>query len=739
MIRYTSIISFCLLILSSYLSSCDDDKSGLASTGYLYFGVEADNTTQTKAIKPVTNEALKVFIKASSGDTVKTYDDYLEEVKGKKLLLPVGNYTVGVSSNHSGMAAWDSPFYAGVSAEPVEIKAEQITNTSVTCKISNTKVTVSYSDKLKETFVDYCDTVSTSSGTLIFTRDEYRAGYFAAEGDLTANLYLKNKDGNEFTLKRVIRDIKPQYHYNLIYKLSNEGNGDIEAGADIDVSIGKDNPTEINCTIQIKEEDLAGIPKFELKGFTDSKISYRPLIDGIQQTPPSALLELNIPAGIQSVSVKANSLQFEDLPQFDLTSWDRAAQKGFPVIDKESKGKQILDFSSLLSELKSDGNKLAIHSFVMDLIDNANQELKISFSFEIKPDVKASTEEPVVWSSFAVLKGNAGDLTNTSFIIREQGGSDISVSENIVKDESAGSFSALVTGLVPGKTYEYQAVAGENKGDFIAFTLQMPSVVPNLNFDDWGTRKGHLEAPVVGGKYDYKSPNSDSQREIYWESGNLGAAGAGKVLTEGVTDVAVEGSKKAARLTSTWAGKMGIGAFAAGSVFSGIAKEVTSAGARLLYGQPYVGAPTSLRGYYKYSPGKINYTKGKEGQTSNSDEALIYVAVVSKPFEVISRTDQIKRFTPSDDSVIAYGELRSQKKIDVYTEFEIPIIYKKDFPKNQSHYIIIVATSSSNGDEFTGATGSVLFVDEFSLSYDYNQESLSGTIFKDYQPNQAFK
>lgn len=738
MVRYTYFLTYCLLCLCWLFTACDDDKNSLASTGYLYLGVEEDNSTLTKSVKPVTDESLRVYLLSSSGDTVKTYDDYLEDVKGEKILLPVGNYQVLVSSSQTAGAAWEAPFYAGKTEEPLEIKSGEITNAAVTCKITNTKVTVSYSEKLKATFIDYCDTVSTESGTLIYARDEYRAGYFVSEGDLTARLYLKNRDGNEFTLQRVIRNIKPQYHYNLIYQLSNEGDGDEEAGADFDISVSDEDPTEINCTISIKEEELAGEPKLTLQGgFEEGKITFRPQVDGVAQTPPEASLLMEVPGGIQSVTVKTSSLQFEDLPQFDLDTWNLAVAKGFPDIDAETTEAQTLDFTSLLNNLKPDGNKNATHTFVMVVVDKQYQQKEISFSFEIKADVKVTTDKVVLWTSFAVIKGTAGNLDEASFIVREQGGSDKQIT-SVTKNEADGTFTALITDLQPGKTYEYQAVAGEDEGSVETFIVAQPSEVPNMGFEEWGTRTGKVKILGIEREYEYDSPNSNSQAYIYWESGNLGAKAASSVLTRSSDDVATENSNKAAKLTSVFAGLGSIGAFSAGSIFSGIIQKAGQDGAELLYGQSHTGYPTSLKGYYKYSPGSIDYVNNKGG--SGTDKGFIAVALSTKKLEVKSLTasadSESYKFRSNSDGVFAYGELVIDQTVDVYTQFSIPLTYYKGMMPDTGTpvYIIIMATSSKDGDVFTGSTSSVMYVDEFSLDYSFNTECLKKTEYSGLTP-----
>ena len=61
------------------------------------------------------------------------------------------------------------------------VQAGEITSAQVVCQITNTKVMVEYAPILSQYFSNYETTVSNTSGSLLYTRDEYRAGYFAPE------------------------------------------------------------------------------------------------------------------------------------------------------------------------------------------------------------------------------------------------------------------------------------------------------------------------------------------------------------------------------------------------------------------------------------------------------------------------------------------------------------------------------------------------------------------------------
>ena len=48
-------------------------------------------------------------------------------------------------------------------------------------------------------------------------------------------------------------------------------------------------------------------------------------------------------------------------------------------------------------------------------------------------------------------------------------------------------------------------------------------------------------------------------------------------------------------------------------------------------------------------------------------------------------------------------------------------------------YIIIVASACKFGDYFTGSSNSLLYLDEFKLDFDYNENSFEGTALEGYQ------
>lgn len=746
--------SLCLLI--GLLASCNEDGN-LVPTGTLYLNVEEDQTLQTRATSEVTYESLQVAILQGEEDTLKVYNDYLTEVKGQRLVLPVGKYTVAVRSNGADGVAWETPLYQG--SEEVEVKQGEITNTKVTCTIANTKVSVVYADDLNEYFTDYQTTVSTPSGALLYTRDEYRAGFFTPE-KLTVLLKLVNNDGNEFVIKKVYPDIEPQYHYTFKFTVSND-NTDDEAGADVDVDVDKEHQ-EITYDIFIKEEELTNIgePSAKLGGaFTDGVYTFKRTEQN--QNPASNTISLDYILGskntLQSFVVTMDSPT--GVSRFDITKGE-GSQIGFPILPNESVDASDpryntyrIDLSGIVQYLKCLNEQPTEYTFKVDILDDKYQETSMTFVIKMMPDVAAYIMEPYCWSTFAVLRGNGGSDGSSYFVLTTPDG-EKEIKEKIKRDAD-GNISVLVIGLKAG-SYSYKMLSVNDptiQTKDAAFTISDPTsgsyTVPNLGFEEWGTITENKLAFTFG--KNYISPNSTNDfNQVYWESGNYGATGGSKVLAQGISDVVSEpdlGSQKAAKLTSQFAGLGSIGAFSAGSVFIGKPTSVSSDGAKLLYGRPYIGFPTHLSGYYKYTPGNIDYILNDNKGNGQTDQAIIYIALSTKQFALESlrgNPSGAVRFKSDDKSIFAYGELVEAKKVEKYTSFDIKLTYRNgkmpsfldlvDANGVPKIYITIVATCSKDGDQFTGSTSSELYIDEFSLNYDYDAASFVGTEFEGMEP-----
>lgn len=222
--------------------------------------------------------------------------------------------------------------------------------------------------------------------------------------------------------------------------------------------------------------------------------------------------------------------------------------------------------------------------------------------------------------------------------------------------------------------------------------------VPNLSFDDW-YRDGSVWMPNA------------SAESCVWDSANPGTAMLGVSPTSPEESDVVKG--KAARLETMSV----FGMLAAGNIYVGQFCNVAGLGAELNWGYPFTSRPLALHGYYKYAPKTIDIVKDPyKDLKGTSDECQIQIILADWDSQFhINSSEKVFVDVENDPNIIAYGSLVSGNTDSDYVEFTLPLVYRNDrTPK----YIVIVGSASRYGDYFTGAKGSVLLLDEFSLIYD---------------------
>lgn len=262
--------------------------------------------------------------------------------------------------------------------------------------------------------------------------------------------------------------------------------------------------------------------------------------------------------------------------------------------------------------------------------------------------------------------------------------------------------TANLTGLAPETFYECRIRDGEEVSAPVSFETAEPAQPDNLNFDSWHANGKVWNPWNLGG-------------EQVWDSANKATASfTGSATTPDEAFVAVSGpGKKACRMESSYA----VVKFAAGSVFTGQFVKLQGLGAELAWGIPFTGKPVSLKGYAAYKSTPITDTDASHADLiGQPDSGHILIALTDwfDQFHVLSSSATYVDFD-NDPSIIAFGRYALTETTEEYISFDIPLVYRSDrTPK----YLVIVASSSSLGDYFTGGRGSTLWVDEFELVYD---------------------
>lgn len=287
--------------------------------------------------------------------------------------------------------------------------------------------------------------------------------------------------------------------------------------------------------------------------------------------------------------------------------------------------------------------------------------------------------------------------------------------------ENTTTYKATLPDLTPNTTYQCRLTDGTDQfvSSAAQFTTEIITELTNGEFEDW-TSSGSLISTI------YPAENTSS---LFWDTSNKGANTISSVNPTSSTTTVRPGSTgtKAARLES----KDVFGFLAAASLYTGSfgSTNYSEGTATVNFGRSFTSRPIALKGYYKYTPVKIDkrdddkLNAGKititEGQY---DECSIYIALSKTPYTIDNGDQSTFIKFDLDPNIIAYGDLNDadfESALDNgYIPFSIPLKYKEECLKEKPLYIIVVCSASKYGDYMTGGVGSTLLVDDFELIYD---------------------
>ena len=378
----------------------------------------------------------------------------------------------------------------------------------------------------------------------------------------------------------------------------------------------------------------------------------------------------------------------------------------------QAKQKYVMNFKLEKDDVKGD---TGAGNFKVVLDDEMNDK-----SFDYSLDFTTSEAEMKsanVWAMFADLVGeykkdDAPDGVNFEYCKTgtenwETFGGSVTV------DKTKKTFSARITGLEPATKYSFRAVSAKEDGKrLFNVETETAGVIHNMSFDDWYT-SGSAPMPNLSADY------------TVWDSGNPGSAKYGIIPTKPETEhVAVLGDgKKAARLESLEAPLVG---FAAGNIFVGhyIRTTLSPAGAQLEWGTPFTSRPLGMKGYFDYTPKAIDTFKEQYKNLKGQNDICHIQVFLTDRTDIYQINSGKNEFVDLNaDDIIAYGSVESNVAtstktglVNGYEPFMLKLEYRDLVRK--PNMVVIVASASKYGDYFTGAIGSVLYIDEFSFVYD---------------------
>lgn len=318
-----------------------------------------------------------------------------------------------------------------------------------------------------------------------------------------------------------------------------------------------------------------------------------------------------------------------------------------------------------------------------------------------------STGRVDAWTNVAWLHGTAEVGQNNGFEYRKATESEWNKIPESWITHNGGSFTGRLIHLEANTEYVARAYSNNEVGAEITFTTGSIIGLPNPSLDDW-----HMSGKV------WNPWASDGSS--FWDTGNKGATTLGDSNTIPTEDIPEGLTGKAAKLETKFVGIASVGKLAAGNLFTGVYYKTDGTNGILKFGREFTERPTKLTGYFKYNCATINRTsKEFTHLKERPDTGTIYIALADwdEPLEIRTNPNNRQLFDSNAPEIIAYGALEWGETISQYTPFEIELQYRDT--QRKPKYILVVGSASKYGDYFTGGDGSILYIDDLQLHYDY--------------------
>lgn len=693
----------CALLLTALLGACKEDDMTLGEGSVqLRVSVSDDVTVVSRAVDSGIYATMQTRIYSSKG-LIRYYD--AETPMPPTLNLASGAYHAFVLAGDSVPAAFNTPYYTG--STDFTVRGGETTSASVTCTIANTLATVAFDPSLDKVVSNYKVKIFTTSGELYFTPATVDSvGYFlfdTRDRSLGWTFEGEKTDGNSYTQSGIVEDVARATKYAFTFNFDPESAA--TGGTFLDVKVNESTVDSTHNVVITQRPQIVG-DKYNLS----DPLYYE--TNGGSETS----LWINAATELKRAWISCDKLTALGFPadSVDLLGNDRDLIAGFQARgiscqhtyqeEKDLSNAKITLADGFVKSLPSDE-----YTFTIQAVDMSGKDNTATLSIVVS-DAIVVTEEPErasIWARRATLRGSLVKATSEplSFQYRQTGTDSWT---SVPATLSGSSLSAEVTGLTPGTTYEYQAVAGAQASVKTAtFTTESATALPNSSFENWQTLSSSAMVLYSPGE------------EMFWDSGNHGSTTLNKNVTT-PDETYKHSGRYSVKMQSQFVGVLGIGKFAAGNLFVGQYLRTDGTDGVLSFGRPFTSRPTKLKGYIKYNPGTVDYSSTSELAKGATDIGSIYIAIGdwSEPIEI--RTKDKKLFDKNDEKIIAYGEWdltsATQGADGGLLEFEIPLDYRS--LDRIPSYLVLVASASKYGDYFTGSSGSTMWIDDLELIYE---------------------
>ena len=723
------------IILS--LFSCKKDV-GLAETEgslKLSIGVSEKMNVISRSLVSEEQEILEKNCKVRiySGETLVQKYQGIENLPAE-IALVSGDYSVRVTAGDSVAASFEQRFFEG--KKDFSIEKGAVSTVEVNCGIANTVVAIVWDESLKEIFKeDYQVTVTSSTGELVYSSANANAkGYFSLPEDnrkLTCKFRATTLGGKTYESSSELSDLSPATLYNLTYSYKDMEVG-LTGGAALNIKV-EEVPLGDTYTITLKQRPVIVCKDADGQLYNLEQPMYLEL-----NTQSNCSIQVSTSSALKSLIFRNERFvgwggSDNELDILNLNEQDAEAWKNVGISVSEKKQSLNGDVCTVCFAKDLMAKMTAEEGSVETTIEAVDAEGKSRVAVwnvvASNATVKTSETKPYeVWTSKATLHGEIlrERLFTPKFRYRVKGEQEwITVDADL----SEKSFSKEITGLIPGTTYEYQAMDGEQASSVTCeFTTETEFQPENAGFE---YTSGSVPTYIYG-----------EGQSMWWDTGNHGSATLGALGGKDVTtsDASVKHSgNQSLLLSSQFVGLGSIGKFAAGNLFAGKYLKTDGTDGVLGWGRPCTSRPKALKLWVRYEPGTVD-NGGSHIANGVTDQGIIYVAVgdwtgqegqnddggvETWPFVVKTKDQTLfttEKGTYSGDGTIAYGERvfkEAYKDGTNLKELTIELDYNNyggDQRKPTS--IIIVASASRYGDYFEGSGASKMWLDDMELIYE---------------------
>lgn len=690
--------AYLLTLAALGFASCHRDDAPGDGKGRLVLDVEMSAT------RAEFDPAAECVVKIYNGEGLVYRWEGVENVPDEQWLVS-GPYRIEVTAGEREEVAFDAPWYKG-SAE-VLIEDGKTTEAVVRCREQHALVNVLFAEGLREKFSSYGAEVESQYGALEFGAETAATGYYLLaeeENSLAWSFEGTMNDGTPLARTDVLEDVKAATVYNLTF------NYVIHAGGlsfDIEVDVATedfDDGFSMNQTPLVEGVNADLSQPVEYEG-GEYRVNIRAAADIVQLTLASAGFGQ---LGLGSVVELLDEEQRGEAEALGVTVESRSGRNKTICFGEEFLGalpKGRTDITISARDARS-----AVGSATLSVMlpgDGGDPDPGPEPQPEVTVTATTVVEESVRATSATVkaeYEGEPEPGTALSFRYREADNGEWSSVEAQKGEDN--TFTAELTGLAPATEYEVQGMVGETAGPGTTFTTEEAPQIPNGDFETWTDQyKPYGETAFWGTANDSGSNGTTRSTDTRPDS-------------EGQYSVQMQS-------------KVYMNQFAAGNIYAGKFGRVTlmPMGAEIYFGRPFTGRPKALKGWYKYTAGAVTHANAANPdglQRGDTDRASIIVALGDwtsasggddqTPIKIKTTTslNGVQLFDSEADEVIAYAMKVETETVEEWTPFTIELGYRSN---RRPTHLVLTASSSKNGDYFTGSTSSVLFLDDLEFVY----------------------